>query len=58
MKIDLHCHTKYSGDNYLEPEELINKIPPSFTPKCGGFGFIKKEKDPDKKKDNKPIINK
>jgi predicted metal-dependent phosphoesterase TrpH len=23
MKIDLHCHTKYSGDNDLEPEELI-----------------------------------
>jgi hypothetical protein len=27
-------------------------------PKCGGFGFIKKEKDPDKIKDSKPIINK
>jgi len=25
MKIDLHCHTKYSGDNYLEPEELIEQ---------------------------------
>ncbi|MEE9613118.1 MAG: PHP domain-containing protein [Desulfatiglandales bacterium] len=23
MKIDLHCHSKYSYDNYLEPEELI-----------------------------------
>jgi predicted metal-dependent phosphoesterase TrpH len=22
MKIDLHCHTKYSGDKDLEPEEL------------------------------------
>ena len=22
---DLHCHTKYSGDNYLEPEELIKQ---------------------------------
>jgi rRNA maturation endonuclease Nob1 len=27
-------------------------------PKCGGFGFIKKEKDPDKKKESNPIINK
>ena len=25
MKIDLHCHTKYSGDNCLEPEELIEQ---------------------------------
>jgi predicted metal-dependent phosphoesterase TrpH len=25
MKIDLHCHTRYSGDNYLEPEELIEQ---------------------------------
>lgn len=25
MKIDLHCHTKYSHDNYLEPEELIEQ---------------------------------
>ena len=25
MGIDLHCHTKYSGDNYLEPEELIEQ---------------------------------
>ena len=25
LKIDLHCHTKYSGDNYLEPEELIEQ---------------------------------
>ena len=23
MKIDLHCHSKYSNDNYLEPETLI-----------------------------------
>jgi histidinol phosphatase-like PHP family hydrolase len=23
MRIDLHCHGKYSHDNYLEPEELI-----------------------------------
>ena len=23
MKIDLHCHSKYSGDNHLEPEDLI-----------------------------------
>ena len=23
MLIDLHCHTKYSGDNRLEPDELI-----------------------------------
>ena len=23
MKIDLHCHTKYSNDNCLEPERLI-----------------------------------
>jgi predicted metal-dependent phosphoesterase TrpH len=23
MRIDLHCHSKYSHDNYLEPEELI-----------------------------------
>jgi DnaJ-class molecular chaperone len=26
-------------------------------PKCGGFGFIRKEKDLDKKKDSRPIIN-
>jgi predicted metal-dependent phosphoesterase TrpH len=25
MRIDLHCHTKYSGDNYLKPEELIEQ---------------------------------
>jgi len=25
MKIDLHCHSKYSDDNYLEPEELIEQ---------------------------------
>lgn len=25
MKIDLHCHTKYSGDNYFEPEWLIQE---------------------------------
>jgi predicted metal-dependent phosphoesterase TrpH len=25
MKIDLHCHTKYSGDNHLEPGELIDQ---------------------------------
>ena len=25
MKIDLHCHTKYSHDNDLEPEELIEQ---------------------------------
>ncbi|MDI7261316.1 MAG: PHP domain-containing protein [Thermodesulfobacteriota bacterium] len=25
MKIDLHCHSKYSGDNYFEPEELIEQ---------------------------------
>lgn len=25
MKVDLHCHTKYSGDNDLEPEELIEQ---------------------------------
>ena len=25
MKIDLHCHTKYSHDNHLEPEELIEQ---------------------------------
>ncbi len=25
MKIDLHCHTKYSKDNYLEHEELIEQ---------------------------------
>jgi hypothetical protein len=24
MKIDLHCHSKYSHDNYVEPEELID----------------------------------
>ncbi|MDX9785382.1 MAG: CehA/McbA family metallohydrolase [Desulfobacterales bacterium] len=23
MKIDLHCHSRYSHDNYLEPEDLI-----------------------------------
>jgi hypothetical protein len=27
-------------------------------PKCGGFGFIKKEKDPDKKENSKCIISK
>ena len=25
MKIDLHCHSKYSADNFLEPEELIEQ---------------------------------
>jgi predicted metal-dependent phosphoesterase TrpH len=25
MKIDLHCHTKYSLDNDMEPEELIEQ---------------------------------
>ncbi len=25
MKIDLHCHSKYSGDNYLEPEALVEQ---------------------------------
>jgi len=25
MRIDLHCHSKYSPDNYLEPEELIEQ---------------------------------
>jgi predicted metal-dependent phosphoesterase TrpH len=25
MRIDLHCHSKYSSDNFLEPEELIEQ---------------------------------
>lgn len=25
MKIDLHCHSKYSHDNYFEPEALIEE---------------------------------
>jgi predicted metal-dependent phosphoesterase TrpH len=25
MKIDLHCHSKYSLDNHIEPEELIRR---------------------------------
>jgi predicted metal-dependent phosphoesterase TrpH len=25
MRIDLHCHSKYSGDNFLEPEELVEQ---------------------------------
>jgi predicted metal-dependent phosphoesterase TrpH len=25
MRIDLHCHSKYSYDTYLEPEELIEE---------------------------------
>jgi len=25
MRIDLHCHSKYSDDSYLEPEELIEQ---------------------------------
>jgi histidinol phosphatase-like PHP family hydrolase len=25
MLIDLHCHSKYSHDNHLEPEDLIEK---------------------------------
>jgi len=25
MKIDLHCHSKYSGDSHLEPEEVIEQ---------------------------------
>jgi predicted metal-dependent phosphoesterase TrpH len=25
MRIDLHCHTKYSNDSFLEPEELIDQ---------------------------------
>jgi len=24
MRIDLHCHSKYSGDNHLEPESVIH----------------------------------
>jgi predicted metal-dependent phosphoesterase TrpH len=24
MKIDLHCHTRYSNDNFLEPRDLIS----------------------------------
>ena len=27
-------------------------------PKCGGFGFVKKENEPDKKKDSSTILNK
>ncbi len=27
-------------------------------PKCGGFGFIRKEKEPDRKRDTQPAINK
>jgi histidinol phosphatase-like PHP family hydrolase len=23
MRIDLHCHSKYSGDIHLEPEDVI-----------------------------------
>ncbi len=25
MKVDLHCHSKYSHDNYLEPDDLIEQ---------------------------------
>jgi hypothetical protein len=25
MRIDLHCHSKYSEDNHLEPEEVIER---------------------------------
>jgi histidinol phosphatase-like PHP family hydrolase len=25
MKIDLHCHSKYSGDSHLEPEDVIEQ---------------------------------
>ena len=25
MKIDLHCRSKYSNDNYLEPDDLIRQ---------------------------------
>ncbi|MEE9496429.1 MAG: PHP domain-containing protein [Desulfobacterales bacterium] len=25
MKIDLHCHSKFSHDNYLNPEDLIHE---------------------------------
>ncbi len=25
MLIDLHCHTKYSHDNYLEPDDLFDR---------------------------------
>jgi predicted metal-dependent phosphoesterase TrpH len=25
MRIDLHCHSKYSGDSHLEPEEVIEQ---------------------------------
>jgi Fe-S oxidoreductase len=24
-RVHLHCHTKYSGDNYPEPEDLIEQ---------------------------------
>jgi len=26
MRIDLHCHSKYSYDTYLELDELIEEI--------------------------------
>lgn len=25
MRIDLHCHSRYSNDNFLEPEEIIDQ---------------------------------
>jgi hypothetical protein len=25
MRIDLHCHSKYSADNHLEPEAVIEQ---------------------------------
>ncbi len=27
-------------------------------PKCGGFGFVKKENEPEKKKDSSTLLNK
>jgi len=37
MKIDLHCHSKYSNDNYLEPDDLIRQ---SITMKLDGVFFV------------------
>lgn len=38
--------------------KLLNDSKESeICPKCGGFGFIRKEKESNRKKDSKPIIN-
>lgn len=39
--------------------KLVNEFEDiEVCPRCGGFGFVKKEEDPDKKRDSKSVTNK